>query len=232
MIKYIENIESIDKLESTNYRPINEDQVTALVASIREIGLQEPIKIFELEGTKQRYIISGHHRAEAIRQLRESNARIVYALPAELKRGTKEELESQTIVVSSIVANMFRSDMTVLERAAAYKKLADSGLSVQEIARQLTVDRKTVTNGLAVAALPQDAKDWVKANKVTDARVYQVATAYKRDPSIDCIERLSKAPAKKAKTKKLITIDPDLLAEKLRKAKVGEATIKKVVSVI
>lgn len=202
MNKYIENIEAIDKLKSTNYRPINEDQVIALMASIREIGLQEPIKIFEIEGSKERFIISGHHRAEAIRRLREANSRVAYQLPAELRRGTKEELESQTTIVSSIVANMFRSDMTVLERAAAYQKLSDSGLSVQEIARQLTVNRKTVSNGLAVCNLPQDVKDWISQNKVTDAKVYNVATAYKRDPSIDCMKQLTKAPTKTAKAKK------------------------------
>ncbi len=63
-------------------------------------------------------------------------------------------------IVGSIVSNMFRTDMTVLEHAAAYQKLVDAGLTVQEIARRLTKDRKTVTNGLAVAALPLEVKDW------------------------------------------------------------------------
>ncbi len=234
MIKHIDNIEAIENLNSANYRPINEDQVAALMASIREIGLQEPIKVFEIKDTKERFIICGHHRAEAIRRLREANATIFYNLPTELKRGTREELESQSTIVGSIVSNMFRTDMTVFERAAAYQKLVDAGLTVQEIARRLTKDRKTVTNGLAVAALPLEVKDWIADNKISDSRVYSVARAYKRDPSIDCIAKLRKSPQTKngLTAKRMIQVDIDQLVEKLKQAKLGDSTIERIINVL
>lgn len=233
MIKFIENIEAIDGLKSTNYRPINESQIEALMASIREIGLQEPIKIFEIQDSKERFIICGHHRAEAIRRLRQYNSTIFYNLPAELKRGTREELENQQTIISSIVSNMFRSDMNVLERASAYQKLVNSGLAAQEIARRLTKDRKTITNGLAVAALPKEVKEWIASNKVSDSRVYSVAIAYKRDPSIDCLTRLEKStPAKKSTAKKMVHVDINILIEKLKRTKLGDSTINKVIGVL
>ncbi len=137
-------------------------------------------------------------------------------------------------IVGSIVSNMFRTDMTVLEHAAAYQKLVDAGLTVQEIARRLTKDRKTVTNGLAVAALPLEVKDWIANNKISDSRVYAVASAYKRDPSIDCIAKLRKSMQVKndLQARKLIQVDIDQLVEKLKNAKLGDSIIKRVVSAL
>lgn len=45
----------------------NPEQVAALMASIQEIGLQEPIDLLEVEG--QYYGFSGCHRYAACRQL-------------------------------------------------------------------------------------------------------------------------------------------------------------------
>ncbi|MGB3766342.1 MAG: sulfiredoxin [Phormidesmis sp.] len=49
------------------YRENDEDKVRSLMASIAEIGLQEPIDVLEVEG--QYYGFSGCHRYEACSRL-------------------------------------------------------------------------------------------------------------------------------------------------------------------
>lgn len=49
------------------YRQNDQEKVTALMASIQEIGLQEPIDVLEVEG--KYYGFSGCHRYEACTKL-------------------------------------------------------------------------------------------------------------------------------------------------------------------
>ena len=62
----IENI-PINQIRRPLYRQNDPEKVKALMASIQEIGLQEPIDILEVEG--QFYGFSGCHRYEACNRL-------------------------------------------------------------------------------------------------------------------------------------------------------------------
>ena len=63
----IENI-PINQIRRPLYHQNDPEKVEALMASIQEIGLQEPIEILEVEG--QFYGFSGCHRYEACSRLR------------------------------------------------------------------------------------------------------------------------------------------------------------------
>lgn len=62
----IENI-PINQIRRPLYRQNDPEKVKALMASIQEIGLQEPIDVLEVEG--QYYGFSGCHRYEACSRL-------------------------------------------------------------------------------------------------------------------------------------------------------------------
>jgi len=57
----------IDEIHRPLLRQNDPDKVVALMASIQEIGLQEPIDVLEVEG--QYYGFSGCHRYEACSRL-------------------------------------------------------------------------------------------------------------------------------------------------------------------
>lgn len=67
------------------YRHNDQDKVAALMASIAEIGLQEPIEVLEVEG--RYYGFSGCHRYEACARLGHDTirCRIRRATPAVLR---------------------------------------------------------------------------------------------------------------------------------------------------
>lgn len=68
----VEDIE-IDKIRRPLPRTNDPQKVAALMESIREIGLQEPIDVLEVDG--QYYGFSGCHRFEACQRLGHSTIR-------------------------------------------------------------------------------------------------------------------------------------------------------------
>jgi uncharacterized ParB-like nuclease family protein len=75
----------IQQIRRPLYRQNDQSKVAALMASIREVGLQEPIDVLEVDG--QYYGFSGCHRYEACSRLGHETIRckVRRASPAILK---------------------------------------------------------------------------------------------------------------------------------------------------
>lgn len=194
----IRNIFDLDIIQSDNYRPLDEPTVAALTESIRQVGLQEPIKLFEILDTKALYVISGHHRLEALRRIKRDPRYKHKVFQAIVMTGTKEEYESKKTAIASVMANMLRKDLDIIDRAMAYHKLKETGLSAKEIGLMVHKDRRTIEMTLNVALLPEEARDFVKQhNEIKDSSVYQIAVKAKKDPAFKPLAALHEQVMKK-----------------------------------
>lgn len=132
------------------YQPrkrFDEHALAELAASLRTAGMVQPIVVrpnpagnppFELVAGERRW------RAAAIAAL-ESIPAIVVALS-----------EEQT-AEWSLIENLQRADLSVMERAAAIRSLCDRfGLTHAEVADRLGLERPTVTNLLRLLELPPE----------------------------------------------------------------------------
>ncbi|MEO5901363.1 MAG: ParB/RepB/Spo0J family partition protein [Ilumatobacteraceae bacterium] len=121
----------------------DEEALAELSASIREIGLLQPVLVHPLEDGTFR-LIAGERRWRAARRAG------LQMIPAIVR--TTDELGT---VERALVENLHRQDLTPLEEAAAYQQLSDDfGLTHEQIAIRVGKSRSAITNTLRLMSLP------------------------------------------------------------------------------
>jgi ParB family chromosome partitioning protein len=121
----------------------DEESLAELSASIREIGLLQPVLVHPLEDGTFR-LIAGERRWRAARRAG------MQMIPAIVR--TTDELGT---VERALVENLHRQDLTPLEEAAAYQQLSDDfGLTHEQIATRVGKSRSAITNTLRLMSLP------------------------------------------------------------------------------
>jgi ParB family chromosome partitioning protein len=136
----------IDSIAANPHQPrvhFEEESLSELAASIREIGVLQPVLVRPLDdGTYQ--LIAGERRWRAAR-------RAGLALIPAIVRET-DDLGS---VERALVENLHRQDLSPLEEAAAYQQLIeDFSLTHEQVATRVGKSRSAVTNTLRLMSLP------------------------------------------------------------------------------
>lgn len=95
-------IVAVDDIQvGTRRRPLNEGKVAALMASIADVGLLQPVVVTDRYG-----LVAGRHRLEAVRRLGWPTVTARIAL-----------LEGLRLELAEIDENLMRNELTVLEQA-------------------------------------------------------------------------------------------------------------------
>lgn len=125
-------------------REFDHDSLVALGESIRTHGLLHPIVV---ERAGQRYqLVAGERRLRAIRLAELTRVPAIVRPAAESARQSLE---------AALTENLLRTDLSAMEEAAAYSRLADTfGLSHDAIAMRLGRSRPAVSNTIRLLALP------------------------------------------------------------------------------
>lgn len=130
----------IRSIQPGKYQPrgsMDPRALEALARSIEQSGLMQPIVVRGLAHAPGRYeLIAGERRWRALDQLGRRE------VPAIIQTvGDREAAEL------ALVENLQREDLNPMDRASALKRLADEfGLTHQEVASRVGMDRATVTN--------------------------------------------------------------------------------------
>ena len=135
----------------------NEQDIKQLARSIEEHGILQPLLVSDKEnGTYQ--LIAGERRWRAAKI---ANLEKVPALV--------RETNPQEILELALIENIQRADLSALEEAAAYQKLAnDFQLTQQEIADRVGKSRTTITNTLRLLELPDKIQKSLDNNEITE----------------------------------------------------------------
>ncbi len=122
----------------------DEESLAELAASIREIGVLQPVLVRKAveEGTYE--LIAGERRWRAARRAG------LAVIPAIVH--TTDDIGS---VERALVENLHRQDLTPLEEASAYQQLIeDFALTHEQIASRVGKSRSAITNTLRLLSLP------------------------------------------------------------------------------
>ncbi len=127
----------------------DEDELSELVNSIREIGVLQPVVVRRVpEGTQD-----GEVRYELImgeRRWRASRAAGKDVVPAIIKVTEEDDL-----LRDALLENLHRSQLNALEEAAAYQQLLDDfGCTHDELAGRIGRSRPQISNTLRLLKLP------------------------------------------------------------------------------
>lgn len=137
---------AIGSIEPNPHQPrkhFDEESLADLAASIREIGVLQPVLVRPVEPGRY-HLIAGERRWRAARRAG------LATIPAIVR--TTDELASME---QALVENLHRQDLSPLEEAAAYQQLLeDFGLTHEQVAIRVGKSRAAVSNTLRLLQLP------------------------------------------------------------------------------
>lgn len=134
----------------------DEESLAELAASVREIGVLQPILVRPLEGG-QYELIAGERRWRAARRAG------LAVVPAVIR--TTDDLGS---VERALVENLHRQDLTPLEEASAYQQLVeDFSMTHEQVASRVGKSRSAVTNTLRLLTLPPGIQHLLADGRLT-----------------------------------------------------------------
>lgn len=149
----------INQIDPNPYQPRNnfdEESLAGLTASIRELGVLQPILVRQM--SEDRYaIIAGERRWRAAKRAG------LQFIPV-IVRQVNDELTLQ----HALVENLHRDDLNPLEEAAAYQQLVeDFDLTQEEVAQKVGKSRSAVANLLRLFQLPPQVQRLVAEGRVS-----------------------------------------------------------------
>ena len=137
-------------------RQFLETSIQELAASIREVGILQPLVIRSTESGFE--LIAGERR---LRAAKEAGLDRVPVLIRQAGEGESMEM--------ALVENLQREDLNPLETASAYQALVDSfGLTKEQLASRLGKSRAAVTNTLRLMRLPESIRALVLTGKLSE----------------------------------------------------------------
>ncbi len=142
----------ISHIRPNSFQPrshFDEESMASLAASIREVGLLQPVLVRQLEDEAESYeLIAGERRWRAARRAGLQTIPVLVQVADDVA-----SLEQ------ALVENLHRVDLNALEEAAAYQQLIDEfGLTHEQVATRMGKGRATVTNTLRLLQLPAGAQ--------------------------------------------------------------------------
>ncbi len=137
-------------------RSFPEAGIRELAASIREVGILQPLVVRSTESGFE--LIAGERRLRAAREAGLDRVPVLIRQAAD-----NESMEL------ALVENLQREDLNPLETAAAYQALMEGfGLSREQLASRLGKSRAAVTNTLRLAQLPVRVREMILEGKLTE----------------------------------------------------------------
>lgn len=168
----------IEKIQANPYQPRREFQESALrdlASSIREHGVLQPILVSKREidtpmGLEVHYeLIAGERRWRA------AQLAGLTQIPAVIRRGVPDDKLKLEL---AIIENVQREDLNAIERAKAFRQMADEFHMVQkDIAIRVGKSRELVANTMRLLALPEEIQLAVSDGRISEGHARAVLSA-------------------------------------------------------
>jgi ParB family chromosome partitioning protein len=148
----------VSAIQANPHQPrkhFDEESLAALAASVRELGVLQPILVRELgEGYE---LIAGERRWRAAKRAG------LPTIPVVVK-----DADDLASLEQAVVENLHRQDLNPLEEAAAYQQLLeDFGMTHEQLAERVGKSRVTITNTLRLFQLPPTIQKMVSDATIT-----------------------------------------------------------------
>ncbi len=137
----------------------DEDTMSSLAASIKELGVLQPVLVRQVggEAADDFELIAGERRWRAARRAG------LHTIPVLVQ--TSDETRS---LEQALVENLHRQDLNVLEEAAAYQQLIEEfGYTHDQVATRVGKSRTAVTNTLRLLQLPAGVQRLLAEGQIT-----------------------------------------------------------------
>jgi ParB family transcriptional regulator, chromosome partitioning protein len=148
----------IDLIEINPFQPrksFDEEAIDELAASIKELGIIQPITVRKIEGDKFQ-IITGERRFRA------SQKAGLKRMPAYIRTA-----DDQAMLELALVENIQRQDLNAIEISISYQRLIDEcNLTQESMSERVGKKRSTVANYLRLLKLPAEIQLGISQLKI------------------------------------------------------------------
>lgn len=148
----------LERIQRNPYQPrkhFDEEELKSLTESVRSHGILQPLLV-------RRYG-EGYQLIAGERRLRAAEAAGLREVPVHVVR-----LDDQQLFEAALVENLHRSDLNPLEKAHSFKDYLERfGLTQEQLAARLCVDRTTISNLLGLLHLPADVQQAIRLGQIT-----------------------------------------------------------------
>ena len=164
----------VDKIVPNPFQPrkeFDEQKLRDLAESVRQYGILQPLTVTRKEieredgGISVEYeLIAGERRLRAAKLAKLTQVPAIIRTPEQ----THEENEQMKLELS-IIENLQREDLNPVDRARAFKRLADEfGFSLAEVGRRMGKSREYVSNSVRILNLPEEIQQAIIEGVITD----------------------------------------------------------------
>lgn len=135
----------------------DDDELDGLAASIREVGLLQPVVVRPLDDADRWELVAGERRLRAARRVGLTDIDVVV-----------RDTDDADLLKEALIENIHRVELNPLEEAAAYGQLLeDFDVTQEELAKRLGKGRPTISNALRLLTLPPAVQRRVAAGVLT-----------------------------------------------------------------
>ena len=217
----------VEKIVANPYQPRREfDQarLDELAESIRMYGVLQPLTVTRKEIQRE----DGSFRTEyeliaGERRLRASRLAEISLVPVIIREGDDNEQEKLEL---AIIENLQREDLNAIDRALAFKQLADSfKLTHKQVAKKVGRSREFVANSIRLLLLPETILDALRKGELSEGHARTLLMLNDKPEEQDTVfreillkklsvreaERISRSIAKEKIRNKEKYYDPEIL---------------------
>ena len=149
----------VSEIEPNSHQPrktFNEQALAELADSIKEHGIIQPLLVRPLP-TGGYQIVAGERRWRASRMIGLDQVPVVIM-----------DLDKQQVMEISLIENLQREDLNIIEEADGYRLLMDEfQLTQEEVSNRVGKSRPVIANAIRLLNLPEQVVDMVREEKIS-----------------------------------------------------------------
>jgi ParB family chromosome partitioning protein len=173
-------------------RALDPEALQELANSIKEQGLVQPLVVTGIEGGYQLLVGERRWRAAKLAGLE--------MVPVVIREATPQQM-----LELALVENLQREDLNPLETATAYEQLVEEfGMTQQQVANKVGKNRATVTNTLRLLKLPDEVKDALLAEEISEGHARAMLRLRSEKEQAQVLKAIIKSALSVRQTEELI----------------------------
>lgn len=207
----------VEKIVPNPFQPRREfdpQKLQELADSIRMYGVLQPLVVTRREIMREGGAFTTEYELIAgERRLRASKLAGLAQVPVIIRSGEETQLMKLEL---AIIENLQREDLNAVDRALAFKQLADAfGLSHTQVAQKVGRSREYVSNSIRLLQLPETILNALRVNDISDGHARTLLMLNDRPEEQDIVFR--EILLKKLSVREVERISRKIATEKVRK---------------
>ncbi len=172
----------VSSIQPNPYQPrrhFDEEALSSLSASIRELGVLQPLLV-RMTGDGEYQLIAGERRWRAAKRAGLPTVPVIV-----------KDVDDLASLEQAVVENLHRKDLNPLEEAAAYQQLLeDFSMTHDQLATRVGKSRAAVTNTLRLFQLPASIQRFVAEGQISAGHARTLLSTPDRDFQENLAQRI------------------------------------------